>query len=81
MNFSINNFSHNAGVNYANRNATQHTPVSKFATGYLSAVTVSVSIAVGIIQKAYFYFLDCFLFALRLVLQCLFVELNHFHQH
>lgn len=39
-------FSHNAGVNYANRNATQHTPVSKFAIGYLSAVTVSVSIAV-----------------------------------
>ncbi|CAF1551990.1 unnamed protein product [Rotaria magnacalcarata] len=42
------NQSHNAGVNYANRNATQHTPVSKFITGYLSAVTVSVSIAVGL---------------------------------
>ncbi|CAF1315386.1 unnamed protein product [Adineta steineri] len=42
------NQSHNAGVNYANRNATQHTPVSKFAIGYLSAVTVSVSIAVGL---------------------------------
>ena len=39
--------SHNAGVNYANRNATQHTPTSKFAIGYLSAVTVSVSIAVN----------------------------------
>ncbi|CAF1063002.1 unnamed protein product [Adineta ricciae] len=42
------NQSHNAGVNYANRNATQHTPTSKFAIGYLSAVTVSVSIAVGL---------------------------------
>lgn len=39
-------FSHNAGVNYANRNASQHTPVSKFLVGYLGAVTVSVSIAV-----------------------------------
>jgi len=42
------NQSHNAGVNYSNRNATQHTPVSKFVTGYLTAVTVSVSIAVGL---------------------------------
>ncbi|CAF4693270.1 unnamed protein product, partial [Rotaria sp. Silwood1] len=39
---------HNAGVNYSNRNATQHTPVSKFVIGYLSAVTVSVSSAVGL---------------------------------
>ena len=39
-------FSHNAGVNYANRNASQHTPVSKFLLGYLGAVSVSVSIAV-----------------------------------
>jgi hypothetical protein len=38
--------SHNAGVNYANRNATQETPLSKFAIGYCAAVTVSVSIAV-----------------------------------
>ncbi|CAF1025202.1 unnamed protein product [Didymodactylos carnosus] len=60
------NQSHNAGVNYANRNATQvititssihhfylvlhikNTPISKFAIGYLTAVTSAVSIAVGL---------------------------------
>ena len=46
-------FSHNAGVNYANRNASQHTPMSKFAMGYLGAVTVSVSIAVRIFASCF----------------------------
>ncbi|KAG2466002.1 sideroflexin-5-like isoform X2 [Polypterus senegalus] len=49
------NQSHNACVNYANRNATKPTPVSKFIQGYLGAVTSAVSIAVGLnilIQKA-----------------------------
>ncbi|XP_072434122.1 sideroflexin-5-like [Chiloscyllium punctatum] len=42
------NQSHNACVNYANRNATKPTPVSKFILGYLGAVTSAVSIAVGL---------------------------------
>ncbi|KAL7394903.1 hypothetical protein ABVT39_006741 [Epinephelus coioides] len=49
------NQSHNACVNYANRNATKPTPTSKFVQGYVGAVTSAVSIAVGLnvlIQKA-----------------------------
>ncbi|KAM8733193.1 sideroflexin-5b isoform 3-T3 [Acanthopagrus schlegelii] len=49
------NQSHNACVNYANRNATKPTPTSKFLQGYVGAVTSAVSIAVGLnvlIQKA-----------------------------
>ncbi|XP_030776853.1 sideroflexin-5 isoform X4 [Rhinopithecus roxellana] len=39
------NQSHNACVNYANRNATKPSPVSKFIQGYLGAVISAVSIA------------------------------------
>ncbi|XP_014855806.1 PREDICTED: sideroflexin-5-like isoform X1 [Poecilia mexicana] len=49
------NQSHNACVNYANRNATKPTPTSKFLEGYVGAVTSAVSIALGLnvlIQKA-----------------------------
>uniref|UniRef100_A0A3Q0STC5 Sidoreflexin n=1 Tax=Amphilophus citrinellus TaxID=61819 RepID=A0A3Q0STC5_AMPCI len=49
------NQSHNACVNYANRNATKPTPTSKFIQGYVGAVTSAVSIAVGLnvlIEKA-----------------------------
>ncbi|XP_036373174.1 sideroflexin-5-like isoform X1 [Megalops cyprinoides] len=49
------NQSHNACVNYSNRNATKPTAASKFLLGYLGAVTSAVSIAVGLnvlIQKA-----------------------------
>ncbi|XP_077789810.1 sideroflexin-5 isoform X4 [Podarcis muralis] len=49
------NQSHNACVNYANRNATKPSPTSKFIQGYLGAVISAVSIAVGLnvlIQKA-----------------------------
>lgn len=49
------NQSHNACVNYANRNATKPTPTSKFLQGYVGAVSSAVSIAVGLnvlIQKA-----------------------------
>ncbi|KAJ8262382.1 hypothetical protein GJAV_G00165810 [Gymnothorax javanicus] len=49
------NQSHNACVNFANRNATKPTPASRFIQGYLGAVTSAVSIAVGLnvmIQKA-----------------------------
>ncbi|KAI2656965.1 Sideroflexin-5 [Labeo rohita] len=42
------NQSHNACVNYANRNATKPTPTSKFIQGYMGAVTSAVSIAVGL---------------------------------
>ncbi|KAG7224801.1 hypothetical protein INR49_013514 [Caranx melampygus] len=41
------NQSHNACVNYANRNATKPTPTSKFLQGYVGAVTSAVSIAVS----------------------------------
>lgn len=44
------NQTHNACVNYANRNASQPTAVSDLATGYLGAVASSVSIAVGLNQ-------------------------------
>uniref|UniRef100_A0A3B3ZMC7 Uncharacterized protein n=1 Tax=Periophthalmus magnuspinnatus TaxID=409849 RepID=A0A3B3ZMC7_9GOBI len=50
------NQSHNACVNYANRNATKPTPISKFLQGYVGAVTSAVSIAVGLnvlIEKAH----------------------------
>ncbi|XP_036406828.1 sideroflexin-5b [Megalops cyprinoides] len=50
------NQSHNACVNFSNRNATKPTPTSKFLQGYLGAVTSAVSIAVGLnvmIQKAH----------------------------
>uniref|UniRef100_A0A8C6SXJ2 Sideroflexin 5b n=1 Tax=Neogobius melanostomus TaxID=47308 RepID=A0A8C6SXJ2_9GOBI len=50
------NQSHNACVNYANRNATKPTPTSKFLQGYVGAVTSAVSIAVGLnvlIEKAH----------------------------
>uniref|UniRef100_A0A3B4TD48 Sidoreflexin n=1 Tax=Seriola dumerili TaxID=41447 RepID=A0A3B4TD48_SERDU len=49
------NQSHNACVNYCNRNASKPAPISKFVQGYLGAVTSAVSIAVGLnvlIQKA-----------------------------
>uniref|UniRef100_A0A1I8FK40 SFXN5 protein n=1 Tax=Macrostomum lignano TaxID=282301 RepID=A0A1I8FK40_9PLAT len=49
------NQSHNAAVNYANRNASKETPVSRFLTGYVGAVSAAVSIAVGltvVIRKA-----------------------------
>lgn len=49
------NQSHNACVNYANRNATKPTPTSGFILGYLGAVGSAVSIAVGLnimIRKA-----------------------------
>ncbi|KAJ8281458.1 hypothetical protein GJAV_G00067930 [Gymnothorax javanicus] len=42
------NQSHNACVNYSNRNATKATPTSKFLLGYVGAVTSAVSIAVGL---------------------------------
>ncbi|NXF38797.1 SFXN5 protein, partial [Nyctibius bracteatus] len=49
------NQSHNACVNYANRNATKLSPTSKFIQGYLGAVISAVSIAVGLnvlVQRA-----------------------------
>uniref|UniRef100_H2L500 Sideroflexin 5b n=1 Tax=Oryzias latipes TaxID=8090 RepID=H2L500_ORYLA len=49
------NQSHNACVNYANRNATKPASTSKFLLGYAGAVTSAVSIAVGLnvlIQRA-----------------------------
>ncbi|KAM9841999.1 sideroflexin-5a isoform 1-T2 [Aulostomus maculatus] len=49
------NQSHNACVNYCNRNASKPTSASKFIQGYVGAVTSAVSIAVGLsvfIQKA-----------------------------
>ncbi|CAL8274081.1 unnamed protein product [Merluccius merluccius] len=49
------NQSHNACVNYSNRNASKPTETSKFFQGYMGAVTSAVSIAVGlkvVIQKA-----------------------------
>ncbi|XP_055327281.1 sideroflexin-5-like [Paramacrobiotus metropolitanus] len=44
------NQSHNACVNYCNRNATRPTPFSKFIEGYLGAVTTAVGVAVGLNQ-------------------------------
>ncbi|XP_066278337.1 sideroflexin-5-like isoform X2 [Branchiostoma lanceolatum] len=42
------NQTHNACVNYSNRNATKPTPVSRFVQGYVGAVTSAVGIAVGL---------------------------------
>nr|XP_054765833.1 sideroflexin-5-like [Lytechinus pictus] len=42
------NQSHNAGVNYANRNATKETPMASFIMGYVGAVSSACSIAVGL---------------------------------
>jgi tricarboxylate carrier len=42
------NQSHNACVNYANRNATKPTKMSTFLQGYGAAVTAAVSISVGL---------------------------------
>uniref|UniRef100_A0A3B1ICA9 Sideroflexin 5a n=1 Tax=Astyanax mexicanus TaxID=7994 RepID=A0A3B1ICA9_ASTMX len=42
------NQSHNACVNYYNRNASKPTPFSKFFQGYLGAVSSAVTIAVGL---------------------------------
>ncbi|XP_066535673.1 sideroflexin-5a [Hoplias malabaricus] len=49
------NQSHNACVNYCNRNASKPAPFSKFFQGYLGAVSSAVTIAVGLnvlIQRA-----------------------------
>ncbi|KAK7904134.1 hypothetical protein WMY93_016741 [Mugilogobius chulae] len=49
------NQSHNACVNYSNRNASRPNPTSAFVYGYLGAVTSAVSIAVALnvlIQRA-----------------------------
>ena len=42
------NQSHNACVNYANRNATKPTPTERFVMSYIGAVTSAVGIAVGL---------------------------------
>uniref|UniRef100_A0A8B9HZR5 Sideroflexin 5a n=1 Tax=Astyanax mexicanus TaxID=7994 RepID=A0A8B9HZR5_ASTMX len=42
------NQSHNACVNYCNRNVSKPTPFSKFFQGYLGAVSSAVTIAVGL---------------------------------
>eukprot|EP00118_Oscarella_pearsei_P015043 m.132987 g.132987 ORF g.132987 m.132987 type:complete len:323 (+) comp38092_c0_seq1:178-1146(+) len=42
------NQSHNACVNYANRNASRPTPTIKFLQGYLGAVASAVGIATGL---------------------------------
>ncbi|ELU04160.1 hypothetical protein CAPTEDRAFT_167738 [Capitella teleta] len=42
------NQSHNACVNYSNRNASKETPVSRFVLGYVGAVTSAVGIALGL---------------------------------
>ncbi|XP_046556395.1 sideroflexin-5-like [Haliotis rubra] len=42
------NQSHNAGINFCNRNATKETPTSRFLIGYCGAVTSALSIAVGL---------------------------------
>jgi tricarboxylate carrier len=48
--FQALNQTHNACVNYANRNASQPTKTEDLVTGYLGAVAASVSIAVGLNQ-------------------------------
>lgn len=42
------NQSHNACVNYANRNATKPTNLSTFLQGYTGAVTAAITISVGL---------------------------------
>jgi len=49
------NQSHNACVNYANRNASKPTQISKFVKGYTCAVTAAITLGVGLnmgIKKA-----------------------------
>ncbi|XP_064382477.1 sideroflexin-5-like isoform X3 [Halichondria panicea] len=49
------NQSHNACVNYANRNASKPTPTSRFVQGYVGAVSAAIGIAVSLnalLQKA-----------------------------
>ncbi|XP_048584777.1 sideroflexin-5 [Nematostella vectensis] len=51
------NQSHNAAVNFSNRNASKETPTSRFLLSYLGAITSAVTIAVGlsmVVQKAKF---------------------------
>ncbi|KAK3723824.1 hypothetical protein QZH41_019498, partial [Actinostola sp. cb2023] len=51
------NQSHNALVNYSNRNASKPTPTSRFLLSYTGAVTSAVAIAVGLsslVKKANF---------------------------
>uniref|UniRef100_A0A3Q3JNS0 Sideroflexin 5b n=1 Tax=Monopterus albus TaxID=43700 RepID=A0A3Q3JNS0_MONAL len=58
------NQSHNACVNFANRNATKPTPTSKFLQGYVGAVTSAVSIAVSVFLISifgwFFGYIMCF---------------------
>lgn len=42
------NQSHNAAVNYSNRNASKPTPTSRFLLSYFGAVTSAVTIALGL---------------------------------
>lgn len=42
------NQSHNACVNYSNRNASKPTPTSRFLTGYVGAISSACGIAVGL---------------------------------
>lgn len=42
------NQSHNAAVNYSNRNASKPTPTSRFIMSYFGAVTSAVTIALGL---------------------------------
>lgn len=42
------NQSHNAAVNYSNRNASKPTPTKRFVLSYATAITSAVSIAVGL---------------------------------
>lgn len=42
------NQSHNAAVNYCNRNASKETPTSRFLLGYAGAVTSAVTIALSL---------------------------------
>ncbi|EDV20015.1 uncharacterized protein TRIADDRAFT_32552 [Trichoplax adhaerens] len=42
------NQSHNACVNYANRNASKPTPTSEFVAGYFAAITSAITIALGL---------------------------------
>ena len=52
------NQSHNACVNFANRNASKPTQVSRFIKGYTSAVLSAITLSVGLtlgIKKASFF--------------------------
>ncbi|RUS76439.1 hypothetical protein EGW08_015808 [Elysia chlorotica] len=64
------NQSHNACVNFANRNASKPTPLKRFIFGYVGAVTTAVSIAVGLnllIRRANSFSLTTKLLIQRLV--------------